>query len=104
TPRAAWGRPRPAAGLRRSPQRLVIAVPPSAALKLALTLHGVRIEPAAAAALGSPALGTIDLRLPGSLRVAATPVDAAPWMLTHGSGQYTLRSGAGSAVAATVVP
>ena len=80
------------------------AVAPSAALKLALALHGVRIEPGTAAALGSPALGTIDLRLPGSLCVAATPVDAAPWTLTHGSGQYALRGPAGAAVPVTVAP
>lgn len=80
--------------------------PPS--LKLSLALHGVRVEPDASAALGMPTLGTLDLRLPGELRVAVTPVDRAPFVLARTAlDGYELRpagNGDGTSMPVTVIP
>lgn len=64
-------------------------------LKLALALRGIRVDPSARGPVTSRAAGSVDLALPGGLRVAAAPTDASPWVLLGDRGRLVVREADG---------
>jgi hypothetical protein len=64
--------------------------PDPAELKLALAGHGVRVDPSAGPTTGSDARSTIDLVLPGDLRMGTPVSDASPLALVAENGRLAI--------------